>query len=199
MEKHNTGILLSGGMDSIAIAYWKRPRYAFTINYGQRPAIAEIQAANQVCKFLGIEHHVISVDCSQLGTGDMSENEQLSIAPATEWWPYRNQLLVTLACMKGVSLGITELYVGAVSTDVFHKDGTKGFYSSLSTLMQYQEGEIVVTAPAIDMNTVELIEESSIPSSVLLWAHSCHTSNNPCMNCNGCKKYLYTLQALGID
>ncbi len=36
-----TAILLSGGMDSIALAYWKRPELAITINYGQKPFLAE--------------------------------------------------------------------------------------------------------------------------------------------------------------
>jgi len=35
-------ILLSGGLDSIALAYWLRPQIAVTIDYGQRPARAVI-------------------------------------------------------------------------------------------------------------------------------------------------------------
>ena len=186
-------------MDSISLAYWKRPTFAFTINYGQKPAFAEIQAAREVSKFLGIEHHVIEVDCSSLGSGDMSGNEPLSVAPVTEWWPYRNQLLVTLASMKAVAFGVMELYVGSVKTDFSHRDGTIEFYSYLSQLIRYQEGNISISSPAIDMSTTELIQKSGIPNSLLLWAHSCHTSNSPCMNCNGCKKYLFTLQELGID
>lgn len=186
-------------MDSIALAYWKRPKYAFTINYGQKPAKSEIKAAEQISSYLGIEHHIINVDCSNLGSGDMNSTLPLSISPITEWWPYRNQLLVTLACMKGLSYGITELLVGSVLTDTSHKDGSIEFYSKLTDLIEYQEGSIKVSAPAIQMNTIELIEKSKIPISLLLWAHSCHTSNEPCMNCNGCKKYLHTLQSIGID
>ena len=37
----NTALLLSGGMDSIALAYWKRPDIALTIDYGQAAADAE--------------------------------------------------------------------------------------------------------------------------------------------------------------
>ncbi len=199
MLNNNKAILLSGGMDSIALAYWKRPKYSFTIDYGQKPAKAEISAAIQISNYLGINHHIISVDCSELGCGDMNGTSPLSISPITEWWPYRNQLLVTLACMKGISFGITELLVGSVLTDTSHKDGSKEFYSKLSNLVQYQEGSINISAPAVEMNTIELINKSNIPISLLLWAHSCHTSNQPCMNCNGCKKYLHTLQSLGID
>lgn len=199
MHQNKTGILLSGGMDSIALAYWKRPTYSFTIDYGQKPAGAEIQAAKQVSQLLGMEHHVIEVDCSRLGSGDLNGNAPLSVAPITEWWPYRNQLLVTLACMKGISFGVKELLVGSVLSDGLHKDGTKEFYKLISEVMSYQEGGVSITCPAIEMTTVELITHSGIPPSVLFWAHSCHTSNIPCMACNGCNKYLQTLQQLSID
>ena len=32
------GLLLSGGMDSISIAWWKRPDVAISVDYGQRAA-----------------------------------------------------------------------------------------------------------------------------------------------------------------
>lgn len=186
-------------MDSIAITYWKRPKHAFTINYGQKAALAEIQSAAQVCAELGIIHNIINVDCSSLGSGEMAGVESLNLSPAVEWWPYRNQLLVTLACMKGISLGIEELYVGSVITDNVHIDGSEAFYQNLSKVIEMQEGNIKISYPAISMTTSELIINSKVPRSILLWAHSCHTANNPCSNCNGCKKYLFTLQNLGFD
>ena len=134
-------------MDSIALAYLKRPKYAFTLDYGQKAALAEINAARQVSKELSIDHHIIRVDCGSLGSGDMSSKPSISMSPVSEWWPYRNQLLVTLACMKGVVLGINELIVGSVKTDDAHKDGTMEFYSYLSTLVQYQEGAIKISCP----------------------------------------------------
>ena len=193
------GVLLSGGMDSIAVTYWKRPEMAFTINYGQKAAIAEIRTAKQVCKTLQIEHHIINVDCSSLGTGEMSGAPSLSISPAKEWWPYRNQLLITLACMKGISNHLSELYVGSVATDELHMDGTRDFYFQISSLMEMQESNIKVSAPAIEWTTPELIKQSNVPKSLLYWAHSCHSGNQACMKCSGCMKYLATLQALGYE
>ena len=37
-------MLLSGGMDSIAVAYWRRPSLAITIDYGQVPAAGELRS-----------------------------------------------------------------------------------------------------------------------------------------------------------
>ena len=55
-----------------SIAFWKRPDFAITIDYGQAPARAEIQSAGEVCRELKIEHAVLTVDCSSLGSGDLA-------------------------------------------------------------------------------------------------------------------------------
>ncbi len=190
------GILLSGGMDSIALAYWKKPDTAITINYGQAAAETEIRTSVVVAKELGIEHHIINIDCSSLGSGDLINDNSIEASPSSEWWPYRNQLLISLACMKGITLGLTELMVGSVKSDGFHKDGTTGFFKRISSLMEYQEGNIKITSPCIHLSTLELIKASGIPKSLLHWAHSCHKSNIPCCNCRGCNKYRQTLTEL---
>jgi 7-cyano-7-deazaguanine synthase len=189
-------ILLSGGIDSIALTYWQRPQHAFTINYGQKPALAEIKASKAICEHLQIAHSIISVDCSQLGSGDLSQRDAIAIAPSSEWWPFRNQMLITLACMKGISLGIEELMAGSILSDGFHKDGTKDFYHRVNDLICYQEGNISVTAPAIDLTSVELILKSKVPRDLLYYAHSCHKSNMPCGNCRGCNKYIQVIETM---
>lgn len=198
MHSVKTGILLSGGMDSMCIAYWKKPDLAFVVDYGQRCAEAEINSAKYVAKEIGIELSVIRVDCSSLGSGLLSGNDMLDMSPSEEWWPYRNQLLVTLACMKGISMGLGKLYVGSIATDSMHKDGTLDFYDKLSTVMEYQEGNIKIEMPAYNMNALDLIRISEIPYYMLLHSHSCHVSNTPCLSCPGCKKNIYIRQQLGI-
>lgn len=198
MRQNKRAMLLSGGMDSIALAYWLRPEIAITIDYGQKAAKAEIAAAERVAATLCMEHHVINVDCSSLGSGDLLGKAPLKEAPITEWWPYRNQMLVTLALMKAIQLNVCELMVGSVKTDAQHTDGTREFYDKLSELVAMQEGKIKVTAPAIGMTTVELVKKSGISESLLMYAHSCHTSNTPCGKCHGCMKYMYVKNQLGI-
>lgn len=190
------GILLSGGMDSISLAYWKKPEVAITIDYGQACAESEIRTGSIISKSLGMEHHIIRVDCRSLGSGDLVNTDAIDKSPSSEWWPYRNQLLITLACMKGISLGIKELMVGSVRSDSFHLDGTFGFFDRINKLMEYQEGNIKITSPCIELSTVELINVSNIPNTLLHWAHSCHKSNFACGNCRGCNKYRQVLNQL---
>jgi 7-cyano-7-deazaguanine synthase len=185
-------------MDSIAIAFWKCPDLAITIDYGQRAAAAEIRAASAVCLVLGIEHHVIQIDLKALGSGDMSGNEALPNAPASEWWPFRNQMLITLASMRGIALGADRLLIGTLRTDAFHADGTEGFIELMNELLQSQEGKIALDAPAVTLTAVELIRVSEVPMEILGWAHSCHTAEHACGTCRGCRKHYETLDELGV-
>lgn len=57
-------LLLSGGLDSVALCYLERPALALTIDYGQLAAEAEINAAEAVCQSTSIRHHVLRADCA---------------------------------------------------------------------------------------------------------------------------------------
>jgi len=184
-------------MDSTAIAYWRRPDMAITIAYGQRPAAGEIRAAEAVCDALQIEHHLVKCDLSALGSGDMAGQTALAIAPVPEWWPYRNQMLVTLAAMKAVSAGADRLLIGCLRTDCQHADGRADFITAMDAVLSLQEGGMRIEAPAIGLSAVELIERSGVPMEILAWAHSCHTSDFACGMCRGCRKHFETLKALG--
>lgn len=193
------GILLSGGMDSVALAYWQRPNFAYTIDYGQLAAEGEIRAASEVAQQLKIAHRVIRIDCRSLGSGDMAGTAPISAAPVTEWWPFRNQLLLTLAGAKALLDGITELMAGSVKTDGTHADGRPEFFARADALFSMQEGGLRITAPALRMDTVELVRESQIPFALLAWSHSCHTAAFACGGCRGCTKHAETMRALGHD
>ncbi len=192
-------LLLSGGMDSIAIAYMVRPKFALTIDYGQRAAGAELRAAEAVSAELGISHHTLSPDLRSLGSGDMAGTAAHELARVPEWWPFRNQMLVTLAAMKAVQLGASRILIGTLATDGAHLDGTRTFLAAMREVLQEQEGKIELAAPAIEMTATELIKASKVPGEVLAWAHSCHTADYACGECRGCVKHYRTLEALGAD
>lgn len=184
-----TALLLSGGMDSIAIAYWKQPDFAFTIDYGQLAASREIDVSKQVCDEIGIKHHILNIDLKSLGSGDLLGVSADKHAPASDWWPYRNQILITLAAMYGIKLGVNEILIGSVKSDEYHIDGSKAFIDSMNHLLSLQEGHMKLSAPAINMTTVELILTHNIPIELLGWAYSCHKGNHACRQCRGCYKY----------
>jgi len=199
----NRCILLSGGVDSIALCYWLRPKLAITINYGQAPAEAEIAASREVCRVLAIQHEVIKADCSEIGLGNMvadggaqRDSELSSVAPTPEWWPFRNQLLVTIAAARCLARGYNQVIIGTVKSDGQHRDGTREFVRLMNALLAHQEGRVTFVAPAIGMTSTELVLRSGVPRSLLCWAHSCHTGDLPCCNCRGCAKYVEVMRTL---
>lgn len=191
------GLLLSGGLDSTALAYMYEPDIAFNINYGQSAAEAERRAAKAVCNVLGIELVTIDIDCSELGSGDLTGKSAVDLAPESDWWPFRNQLLITLCVMKAVEFGCSKILIGTVKSDQYHTDGTPDFIRNINRLISCQEGGIEIEAPAINMTAVDLIKTSGIPFDLLAWSHSCHKTNLPCTNCRGCNKHYSTLSDLG--
>jgi 7-cyano-7-deazaguanine synthase len=195
----STGILLSGGIDSTSLCFWKKPRYAFTVDYGQAAAEGEIRASSKIAQLTGVRHEVISIDCHSLGSGDLANAPPNRFAPVTEWWPYRNQFLITVAAMRAINLGVNRLMLASVKTDGLHKDGQGEFFQEIHKLVSMQEGKISVEAPAIVMTSVQLVRKARIDLSVLAWAHSCHVSNYACGNCRGCFKHQLVMQELGYE
>jgi 7-cyano-7-deazaguanine synthase len=188
-----TPLLFSGGLDSSAIAYWKRPEVCLTVDYGQRPARGEIAAAEAICAELGLRHETVKVDLRSLGSGSLAGKPTSELAQAEEWWPFRNQMLITLAGMRFVAEGLKEVMIGAVRTDV-HADGKRPFLRAVDRLMSLQEGRVVVTAPASNLNPKKLLEVSGFPNSLLGLTFSCHMMEYPCGRCRGCEKHLTTLR-----
>lgn len=193
------GLLLSGGMDSVALAYWKRPAFAYTVDYGQLAAAGEIRAAGVVAAELGISHRIVRVDCRSLGSGDMAGRPPSDAAPVSEWWPFRNQLILTLAGARALEDGVNELMIGAVKTDGRHADGRPEFFARADALFSMQEGGLRINAPAITMDTVELVRTAAIPHGLLAWSHSCHVAPHACGTCRGCMKHAEAMKMLGRD
>jgi 7-cyano-7-deazaguanine synthase len=192
-------LLLSGGMDSAALAYWLRPAHALTVDYGQAAARAELRAAAQISGELGIEHHTLELELESLGLGRMAGRRPDSDAPTPEWWPFRNQLLITLAAAKAVVLGVEAVMIGTLVTDGLHADGKPEFIDGMRRILKAQERGINLLAPALQMDAIELARRASIPESIYGWSHSCHVADHACGLCRGCQKHLQTVASLRVQ
>lgn len=191
-----SAILLSGGMDSSALAYLHRPNTGVFINYGQRAAEAEHRAAAVIASELSMRLEVIEADLSSLGTGVMAGAAQIRAGSSPEWWPYRNQLLITLCAMRIISLGLKHILIGTVASDRLHGDNSVEFMNAMNSLLLAQEGALSLAAPARWLTTVELVQKAEMPMSALAWTHSCHISIFPCGRCRGCTKRHQALEEL---
>lgn len=191
-------LLLSGGIDSAAVASWYRPSLCLTINYGHRAAHSEITSSKQICKELGLTHLVTEVQLGHLGSGDMVDGQASTHSENSEFWPFRNQFLVTVAAMVAIKNGCDRILIGTVITDKRHKDGTEQFLSIMKELLMLQEGSIQLLAPGAQLTSIEMIQKSNISLGVLGWCHSCHTSNYACGQCRGCNKHSEVMEQFGL-
>lgn len=192
-------LLLSGGLDSTALAHVLRPPLCVVVDYGQRCARAETRAATAVCRALDLRLLSVRIDLGEIGAGLLLDERRLQGAPSPEWWPYRNQLLVTAGASIALRENLTRIIVGSVATDGNrHVDGTAAFYELLDRLMSMQEGAIRVIAPALHLSTAQLITESGLGEDVLGWTVSCHRADYPCGACPGCRKRTEVLAEIGI-
>ena len=192
-------LLLSGGMDSTAIAHWLMPEALLFIDYGQGPSTAERRAADRVAAQVRGPLAYLSVDCSSIGE-DLLRGPRAPQKPAGEaWWPYRNQLLATFASAWALGNGFIEVLIGTVAGDgEVHRDGTTWFVQSMDALISGQEGGVRISAPAIDLSTEALIGVSGISRDVLAGTFSCHRSSFPCGECGGCTKREQILGSLPV-
>ena len=116
-----------------------------------------------------------------------------------EWWPFRNQLLVTLCAARALELGVQDLLLGTVRSDSVHADGTAEFIANLDHTLACQEGGLHLSAPALTMTSLQLISAAGIPVETLAATHSCHTGCLACGRCRGCQRRFATFQSLGIE
>lgn len=193
------GLLLSGGMDSSALAYAEKPDCLLCIDYGQLAALSETAAASLVAEAVGKTLHRLRLDARDLGSGVMAGQSPSEGQPCAEWWPFRNQFVLTVAAMWGFRRGVDNWLIGTVAGDgESHADGRSDFVQAISGLTAMQEGRVAIHAPALQMTTVELIRSSSIPIELLVATHSCHVSNLACGQCRGCFKREGVLVELGL-
>lgn len=200
----NRVLLLSGGVDSASLLYMVRPSHALFISYGQRAEQAEKRAAAAVAASIDVKFDSVRADFAVTGGGLMIADAPIDGSPSPEWWPFRNQILVTIAaawaCRNTDAVtrpGSTSILLGCVAGDgERHIDGSPRFIAALNDLLRLQEGGVGLEAPAVDLSTEQLVAASGIPDSVLAWTHSCHVANLPCMACPGCFKRERVLDSL---
>ena len=181
-------LLLSGGTDSACLAHVLRPNLCLTIDYGQKVASAEINSSRNICRSLNLKHCVVKINLRDFATGSMAGKKQALAGAANEWWPFRNQLIVTVGAMVAFKNSLTEVIIGTVRSDRRHKDGSAKFIRQMDQVLRQQEGAVRLLAPARKLYAEELYSAADPSLDLLGMTFSCHRSIYPCGQCDGCRK-----------
>ncbi len=162
-----TLVLLSGGMDSVTALYWARQRHevvgAVSFDYGSKHNAKEIAWAAWHCDHLGgLWHDVVPLpfinelfqsDLLQSG-GEIPEGHYAEVTMKKTVVPFRNGIMLAIACGLAESRGAEGLVIAAHAGDhAIYPDCREPFMAGMAAAMR--EGtyaRIELVRPFIDLD-----------------------------------------------
>lgn len=215
-------VLLSGGLDSaanLAICRTKgNPILALTIDYGQRAAQAEIEAARKLCHFYQVPHQVIEAKwLGSLGKSALTEHEigvpQVSFSDledvgamaktkAVVWVPNRNGVFIHIAAAYAESHGAEQVLVGFNEEEAAtFPDNSIAYLNRVSAALELStSNHVQVFSYTAKWNKKRIVSELrllSVPFPFeFVW--SCYHGyaegvSKPCRKCESCQRLLRAL------
>lgn len=144
-----TLVLLSGGMDSTAAFYWALREHevvgAISFDYGSKHNDCEIQCARIHAEKAGIHHDVVALpfvnelfDSDLLKSGgDIPEGHYADETMKRTVVPFRNGIMLAIACGVAESRGAESLVIAAHSGDhAIYPDCREPFMQAIADAMR---------------------------------------------------------------
>jgi 7-cyano-7-deazaguanine synthase len=205
-------VLLSGGLDSAAnLALCKatdRPVLALTVDYGQRAARREIEAARALCEHYGVAHQLVELKwlgalggsaltestriLPDLATALLDDRQAAEETAAAVWVPNRNGVLINVASAFAERAGAEQVVVGfnAEEAVTFPDNSTEFLERSTHALALSTRNQVRVHCYTDRMNKTEIVARlkqlGGFPFE-LLW--SCYQGGEkPCGKCESCRR-----------
>lgn len=167
---------ISGGLDSSVIlkqvCHCYDEVYALSFNYGQRHSKELDCACRQVSKYSNIKQHKILditffkdiVTSSSLTNNDIDvakTKDVLGDAQTVNYVPFRNMMMLSIACAYAESVGARSVYHGSalVDSQAGYWDGSKEFLDSINNLASLnRKQKIKIHAPLLHLSKKEIIK-----------------------------------------
>jgi 7-cyano-7-deazaguanine synthase len=218
-------ILLSGGLDSAAnlafTAHFDEPVLALTIDYGQRAAKPEIEAAKKLASHFGVEHLVLdlkwlgalggssltskTIDVPQLAKSKLDDLAASKESAKLVWVPNRNGLFINVAAAIAESRKLQQVVVGFNKEEAAtFPDNSSQFLGVATLSLKYSTSNGVKVACYTDMlvktEIVQALRNLDRPFPFeMVW--SCYhsgeeTGGKMCGKCESCQRFI---RATGIS
>lgn len=213
-------VLLSGGLDSSANLALALEDYkielALTVDYAQRAAKREIQAAKSLAEYYDVTHTVVDLKwLGQLGGSALTDEKlnmpllgrtQLDLSPVTQssaqavWVPNRNGILINVAAAYAERLSSPAVIVGFNKEEAATFPDNSGEFLAKATealkLSTSNRTEVICYTTELDKRQiVSKLKRLSKPFPFeRVW--SCYFGNEtPCNQCESCQRFA---RALGL-
>jgi 7-cyano-7-deazaguanine synthase len=166
-----TLVLLSGGMDSVTALHWVAQEHeaigAVSFDYGSKHNAKEIPMAGWQAARLGVRHEVVALDfvnrlfTSDLlqGGGEIPEGHYADANMKRTVVPFRNGIMIAIACGLAESRGAEALVIAAHSGDhAIYPDCRELFMQAMADAMKHGTyAGIKLLRPFIDCDKAEIV------------------------------------------
>jgi len=174
VEEASDTVLLSGGIDSataLALAVkTKRQLSALFVDYGQAAATSERAASAAVASHYRVRHRTLRLADLSFGTGEIRG---------------RNAFLLHVAML--VTSNKSGAVILAIHSGTRYRDCTVEFVNLMQQSLDFHTGgELVVAAPFVAMNKVEIYQVAKRLEVPIQLTYSCEAGNSPCGACLSC-------------
>jgi 7-cyano-7-deazaguanine synthase len=218
LKKKKAVAVLSGGLDStVATAVFRDYEiHALTFDYGQRSAEMEIESARKVCRKIGAEHTVISLQwLADLGGSSLTSERDIPEPTAEElddkefcdetarnvWVPGRNIVFTAIATSFAESQGSGIIIVGwDLEEAVTFPDNSKEFLNAFNSVLEVGSFDnITIEAPLINMNKVDIVKLGNEIGAPLELSYSCYKGfKEHCGVCESCMRRIRAFKNAGV-
>ena len=207
--KEKCVVVLSGGPDSAAVAYWaKNQGYdlsAITFKYGQI-ATKETESAQKIAAKLGASIKVIDLSTLKEVFGKVTSLCNADIPMTSSFSqpiivPFRNAIFLSVAVSYAASIGANKIFYGAQGSDEpFYPDCKREFYKAFEKTACLGTGtEMSIEAPFSGRSKSETLRigtELGVPFE-LTW--SCYFNRlKHCGKCESCVNRKRAIKEAGM-
>ena len=196
-----TLVLLSGGMDSVTALYWAAREHevagCVSFDYGSKHNHKEIPMAAWHATQLGVKHDVITLDfvnrlfVSDLlqSGGDIPEGHYEADNMMSTVVPFRNGIMLSIACGLAESRGANALVIAAHSGDhAIYPDCREPFMRSMAHAMKHGTyAHVELLRPFIDCDKTEIVRRGATLGVDFAHTWSCYKGGDiHCGKCGTC-------------
>jgi 7-cyano-7-deazaguanine synthase len=215
MKKELAIILVSGGMDSLAIAAIASEKYELAmlhLNYGQNTQDKEQECFTKIADHFRVAakfRKVIDISfLAQIGGSsltdkniDVSKDTSLEQGVPTSYVPFRNTHILSMAVSWGEIISASKIFIGAVEEDhMGYPDCRPSYYKAFNELIKQgtKDANIEVLTPIIQMKKDEILNIIFKHKAPVKSTWSCYERNDlACGSCDSCMLRLNAFKELG--
>jgi 7-cyano-7-deazaguanine synthase len=178
--RYSSIVLLSGGLDSLAAFHWAALEtdlmLGVTFSYGQRSCQNEITAAQRICRAYEIKHQVVELSwffsmkssalidhktmLPRLEMEDLDNPDVVRRSASSVWVPNRNGVFLNVAACLAENMVAGSVVTGFNREEAAtFQDNSKNYLKAVNESLKFStQGKVVVQAPMIGKNKVEIVK-----------------------------------------